>query len=281
MNPVTNLLEGRPLKHPLHPILVHLPIAFFLVSFLLDIGSYVWGGNDFVRGSWYTMLVALIGAGVASIPGFVDWWDIRKDNPAYKTGLYHMVLNLVAVALYVANIFLRCVNHHDAAETPIMPFIMSIIGVILLSISGYLGGVMVYDDGIGVGRHRRHTDTPADTIKPDVAGAIDGWVSVAAANNLKEKETLRVEVASTVMTIAHNDGHLFAFQEFCTHRFGPLSEGCFKDGRIECPWHGSRFDMRTGQVTQGPAKEPLRVFEVDEREGQIWVKVPSDDKVTR
>ena len=71
---------------------------------------------------------------------------------------------------------------------------------------------MVYDDGIGVGRHRRHTDTPADTIKPDVAGAIDGWVSVAAANNLKDKETLRVEVASTVMTIARNDGHLFAFR---------------------------------------------------------------------
>ena len=45
------LLQGKPLKHPLHPILVHLPIALFLISFLLDIGSFIWGGAEFVRGT--------------------------------------------------------------------------------------------------------------------------------------------------------------------------------------------------------------------------------------
>lgn len=91
---------------------------------------------------------------------------------------------------------------------------------------------------------------------------------------LPDKATLRVEVASTVVTIARCDGQLFAVQEFCTHRFGPLSEGAIHDCQIECPWHRSCFDLRSGKVTHGPAKEDLRTFEVQEREGQIWVRVP-------
>ena len=84
----------------------------------------------------YTMLVALIGAGVASIPGFVDWWDIRKDNPAYKTGLYHMVLNLVAVALVRGEHLPAMRQPSRCRRDTIIPFIMSIIGVILLSTPG-------------------------------------------------------------------------------------------------------------------------------------------------
>ena len=51
------------------------------------------------------------------------------------------------------------------------------------------------------------------------------------------------------MFIARVNGELFALQEFCTHRYGTLSEGAIKDGQIECPWHRSCFDLRTGKVT--------------------------------
>src|SRR5215212_1864617 len=94
MNAVKSLLQGRPLKHPLHPILVHLPIALFVVSFALDIASYVWGGNDFVRGAHYSMLVGVITALIAAIPGLVDWCEIRADHPARRIGIYHMILNV-------------------------------------------------------------------------------------------------------------------------------------------------------------------------------------------
>src|SRR5689334_25008608 len=100
MNALKNLLEGKPLKHPLHPMLVHLPIALFLVSFLLDIASFIWGGNDFVRAACYTMLTGVITALLAAIPGLVDWWDIRNDHPAKKIGVYHMILNVLAVIVY-------------------------------------------------------------------------------------------------------------------------------------------------------------------------------------
>jgi nitrite reductase/ring-hydroxylating ferredoxin subunit/uncharacterized membrane protein len=273
MNPAKNLLEGKPLKHPLHPILVHLPIALFLVSFLLDIASFIWGGNDIVRAACYTMLTGVITALIAAVPGLIDWRDIRNDHPAKSIGVYHMILNVTAVIVYAIDVAVRS-QHHDATQVPLAPFILSVIGIGLISVSGYLGGVMVYDDGVAVGRHRRWTDTPRDTIKPDVAGAADGWVSIAPTTALPDKATLRIEVAATVMVIARVDGQLCAIQEFCTHRFGPLSEGCISNGQIECPWHRSCFDLRTGKVTHGPAKEDLRTFEVQEREGQIWVKVP-------
>lgn len=267
------VLQGKPLKHPLHPILVHLPIALFLISFLLDIASFIWGGADFVRAACYTMLVGEITALLAAVPGLIDWWDIRADHPAKKIGIYHMILNVLAVIVYAIDLVVRS-QYHDVDKTPLAPFILSLIGVLLLNVSGYLGGVMVYDDGVAVGRHRRRTKTPTKTIKPNVADAIDGWVSIAPANALPDKATLRVEIASTVMTLARDDGQLFAIQEFCTHRFGPLSEGAIHDCQIECPWHRSCFDLRTGKVTHGPAKEDLRTFEVQERDGQIWVRVP-------
>jgi Rieske Fe-S protein len=66
-------------------------------------------------------------------------------------------------------------------------------------------------------------------------------------------------------------GQLFAFQEFCTHRFGPLSEGSFHDGEVQCPWHGSCFDVRTGKVTRGPATVNLKTYRVMVTEGTIHI----------
>jgi nitrite reductase/ring-hydroxylating ferredoxin subunit len=73
--------------------------------------------------------------------------------------------------------------------------------------------------------------------------------------------------------IARCGGRLYAVQEFCTHRFGPLSEGALRGCEVVCPWHKSRFDLRTGKVTEGPAKVELRTWHVEARDGRIWVDV--------
>jgi nitrite reductase/ring-hydroxylating ferredoxin subunit len=72
-------------------------------------------------------------------------------------------------------------------------------------------------------------------------------------------------------------GQAYAFQEFCTHRHGPLSEGAFEGTDVICPWHCSKFDVRTGKVTAGPAKIDLRTFRVEEREGKIWIEAPGKE----
>ncbi len=266
-----DLLQGKPFGHPLHPALVHLPIGLFVFSLLLDATSLLADdGNPLVRGAFYTLLFGVVTALVAAIPGLVDWSEIRADHPAKKTATTHMLLNIAAVAVFAVDLVLRF-NQQGDERTSALPLLLSSAGIGILSVSGYLGGTLVYDDGIAVGRHRRQSATPERTVAVSGKESAGGFVAVADADSLADRETLRVEVDGTVMTIANVGGECFAFQEFCTHRFGPLSEGALLDGEIECPWHRSRFNMRTGKVTQGPAKIDLKTFDVAQRDGKILV----------
>ena len=268
------LLEGKPFAHPLHPTLVHLPIGLFVLSLLFDLATLLTNaGNELVRGAFYTMVFGIVAALLAAIPGFVDRADIRADHPAWKTATTHMWLNLAAVVLYLINALLRY-GALDQNATPTLPLILSLAGVGLLSFSGYLGGTMVYNDGIAVGRHRRYGHTPEQTIRV-TAGAPGQFAPVALTSSLANDETLRAEVNGHVMTIAKVDNEFYAFQDFCTHRFGPLSEGDFHNHEVMCPWHRSCFDVRTGKVTQGPAKVDLKTYDVTIENGQICVRVPT------
>jgi len=272
-----DFLEGKPLRHPLHPMLVHFPIGLFLLSLLLDLASLAFpSAPDLVRDSFYAMLLGVITALVAAVPGFVDYTDIRSDHPAKRTATAHLTLNLIVVALYGINLGVRSSSLVDP-KIQMVPLILSFIGITLLSVSGYLGGRLIYDDGIGVGRHKRRTPTPENTLHLSATNvANDGelaFVPIPEADRLGERETLRVEIDGQVITIAKIDKNFYAFQEFCTHRFGPLSEGDLQGFNVQCPWHNSCFDVRTGKVTQGPAKVDLKSFQVETRDGKICVCV--------
>lgn len=266
-----DLLQGKPIRHPIHPILIHFPVGLLLLSLVLDVVGLVRADPVWVRGAFYSLWFGVLTALLAAVPGLVDYLDIRRDHPAKKTATFHMVLNLAAVGLYVVNGLLRW-RELERSSAPVLPFVLSLIGIGILGVSGYLGGHIVYNDGIGVGRHRRRTPTPRQTIRLSSAGSADGFVAAADAGSLRDGETLRVELDGEVMTVANVGGRLFALQEFCTHRFGPLSEGTFCDGQVVCPWHRSRFDVRNGQVTHGPAKVDLKTYEAVERAGKILVR---------
>jgi uncharacterized membrane protein/nitrite reductase/ring-hydroxylating ferredoxin subunit len=275
-----DLLEGKPLRHPIHPMLVHFPIGFLVLSFLLDLVSLAFPEvPNLVRGSFYAMLLGIITALLAAVPGFVDYSDIRRDHPGKVTATRHMILNLMVVAIYGINLWIRSSALSDP-KISLPALLLSIISVGLLSVSGYLGGRLIYDEGIAVGRHKRHTLIPQDTLHLSSAhAASDGeanFAPVPDAEHLRNGETLRVEIDKQVMTIARIDNQLYAFQEFCTHRFGPLSEGSFHGFNVQCPWHNSCFDIRTGKVTNGPAKVDLKTFKVEVRDGKIGVRVTND-----
>jgi nitrite reductase/ring-hydroxylating ferredoxin subunit/uncharacterized membrane protein len=264
-----DLLQGKPLRHPLHTFLVHFPIGLFVLSLLLDIAARVWPGvNGLSEATFYSMVTGISMALIASIPGFVDYSEIRRDHPARKSALAHMLLNLLVVTLYTINAVLRW-NTQGYRGASFLPLFLSFASVGLLSISGHLGGKLVFDDGISIGRHRRKTRTPTATLRVD--STLGPLIGIAKEADLADGETMRVQLDGLVIVVAKSEGKIFAFQEFCTHRFGPLSEGCIRAGEIECPWHRSRFDMRTGKVTHGPAKENLKSFDVTVRDGEILV----------
>jgi uncharacterized membrane protein/nitrite reductase/ring-hydroxylating ferredoxin subunit len=266
------LLQGKPFGHPLHPALVHFPIGLLVLSLILDIASYLGiTGNDVSRAAFYAMAVGVAMGIFAVAAGLADRSDIRLDHPARKTANLHMVLNLSAVGLFVLNLFLRRAQP-DFTVTSVAYLLLSLIGVGIILFSGYLGGTMVYDDGIGVGRHRRVTRSPRRTIRVSNRTAQDGWMPVCDDNEVQDGETLRVVCDGNIVAIAKQGGEVYAFQEFCTHRYGPLSEGKLQDHRVECPWHRSCFDIRTGKVVEGPAKVDLKTYSVTIRSGKIFIR---------
>jgi 3-phenylpropionate/trans-cinnamate dioxygenase ferredoxin subunit len=77
----------------------------------------------------------------------------------------------------------------------------------------------------------------------------------------------------TPLCVGNADGLLFAVRDECTHSGFPLSNGTLLPGaRLECGWHGAQFDCRTGAVLEGPADEPLGLFEVRADESGVYVR---------
>ena len=138
-------------KHPLHPMLVAFPIGLWVFSLVSDI-IYM-SGQDAAWGATalYTMIGGTIGGVVAAIPGFIDYLSIQ-DERVNKIATQHMVLNLTIVALFTINILLRMKQPPGA----FVPFALSVIGNLLLVISGWLGGHMVYVHGVAVETQRRN-----------------------------------------------------------------------------------------------------------------------------
>src|SRR5688572_4278818 len=203
---IKDLLQGKPLGHPLHPMLVHLPIGLFFLSFIFDIASKSFDAGArsraFVLPAFYTMSTGVFFALVAAVPGLADYSSIRRDHPARRTATWHMILNVAVVTLYIVNLVLRDRTHDPfATSVASMPFLLSCVAIVLLSVSGYLGGKMVYNDGVGVGRHRRATRTPTETI------VTDGTI---AADAIGEGETLRLDINDTIVCLAKVDGQLYA-----------------------------------------------------------------------
>src|SRR5262249_32538844 len=156
-----------------------------------------------------------------------DYTDIRSDHPGERTATTHLALNLIVVGLCGVNLGIRS-SLLNELQTPIGPFVLSVIAIVLLPVSGYLGGRLVYAAGISVGRHKRRTPTPTRTLHFTAQENGDmTFVAIPEASRLGEEETLRVKINGEVLTIAKIDNNFYAFQEFCTHRFGPLSKGGF------------------------------------------------------
>ena len=146
-----DFLKGKWLKHPLHPIIVHVPMAMWPSALIFDLLSR-WNGNVMVRLSFYAIIFGLAASLLAVPSGVVDWSGVKKEKPAWKIGLYHMILNLVVALLFAINLGLRIHTFREAIIVAGAPLALSIIGTVLLIGSAYLGGLMVYDYGISVGR---------------------------------------------------------------------------------------------------------------------------------
>ena len=139
-------------KHPIHPMLLVFPIGLRVFSLACDLIRLTGASGDaWATVALYAMVGGLIGALCAAVPGFIDLLYYKGGAPPVKKiALTHMTINLIAVVLYAINIWLRVSDPTSIGPNISTPVILSIIGVALLCVSGWLGGQMVHVYGVGV-----------------------------------------------------------------------------------------------------------------------------------
>ena len=136
-------------RHPIHPMLITIPVGLWIFSFVCDVVVYFSEGSEtgvlwFVMGYW-TMAGGLVGALLAAIPGVIDLLSL-KDTRIRTLATTHMSINLAVVALYAYNLWVRTTEPPDV----LMGFGLSALAIVLLGFSGWIGGEMVHVHGVGV-----------------------------------------------------------------------------------------------------------------------------------
>lgn len=100
---------------------------------------------------------------------------------------------------------------------------------------------------------------------------LEAWTAIEVAAPPEGSMTV-VDVDGTFVAVGTLDGSVVAFDETCTHRACPLTDGVLAEGSITCPCHKSRFDIATGTPLNGPAVEPIRIRQVRQDGGHIYVE---------
>lgn len=138
--------------HPIHPMLIPFPLALWTTSFVVDILFYFNRNPTLLVISKFMLALGCIGALVAAIFGFIDWLAI-KNGEVKKVANWHARLNVIALIVFAVSLFLRMGSYSQLVGRKLtIPFLLSLLGVILICISGWLGGELVFRYGLGSAR---------------------------------------------------------------------------------------------------------------------------------
>lgn len=252
--------------HPIHPMLIPFPVAFFTGTLIFDILGYV---ND-DPGKWnvgYNLLLAgIIGAFLAAIPGVVDYLaTVPPNSSAKKRATLHGLTNIIMLILFCVAAWYRT----NADANPVIVIAIESAGFILLCTAGWMGATLVYRNQIGVDPRYAH----AGKWKEQSVKESKEPVEVASADELKVDQMKLVHTGDRRIVIARTEKGYVAFDDRCTHKGGSLAGGSMICGTVQCPWHGSQFDVTTGKVKAGPAKDQIAVYEVVESQGKVYLKL--------
>ena len=255
--------------HPLHPGLIPFPFAFLIGAFLFNAA-----GLAFARPTWWTtgfhLSIAGVATGlVAAIPGFVDYFGtVPPRSSAHSRATWHMLLALGTLGLFAIASWIR-----GSAELPptALAISLELVGVLLLSAAGWVGGMLVIRDQISVDhRYAGNGRWNEATVERES----DGSVIAATRGELGVDQMKLLRVDGQRIVLARTARGYAAFDDACTHGGGSLAAGAMICGVVQCPGHGSQFDTRTGTVRAGPATRPVNVYAVDDSDGIVRIALP-------
>jgi nitrite reductase/ring-hydroxylating ferredoxin subunit/uncharacterized membrane protein/hemerythrin superfamily protein len=268
--PLQDALHGVWLGHPLHPALATLPIGCWTLALGLDLAGAVGAAREprASQAADIALAAGSVGAIGAAASGLADWRQIHGRDR--RTGLAHAAINTTALGLTLGSLALRRRGHRAAGRT------LSGAGWLAMVAGAYLGGHMVYRRRVGVD----HADRSPEPRS---------FHPVLALDQLEEDRPRRVEVwdeaarAAVGVVLVRHRGRVHALGARCTHFGGPLDEGWVRDGGLVCPWHGSRYCLRTGRVLDGPSTAPQPRYRARVRAAVVEVArvpEPGDEALT-
>ncbi len=244
--PLKDALSGTWLGHPAHPIAVMVPIGSWTSATVIDLA----GGGHGRAAARRLIGLGVLSAVPAALSGVTDWSD--TTGAEQRIGVTHGALNSAAVILYGASWWAR--RRPGRSGT-----VLALAGLAVATAAGYLGGHMIYAQGVGV-------DTNAFHSGPD------DWETVAATLNVDHGRGCAVDAGRTRLLLVAQGDRIRALENRCSHRGGPLSEGTIDGDCVICPWHASRFHLETGEVVAGPATVGQAAYQTRVTDGHIQVR---------
>jgi nitrite reductase/ring-hydroxylating ferredoxin subunit/uncharacterized membrane protein len=265
-----DVLHGVPIGHPVHPLAVQVPLGAWISAAVLD----ALPGND-------RAAAVLIGVGTgtavpSAVAGFTDWTQLHPQQQ--RVGLVHAAANITATSLYAASLVARAQGRRGSGKA------LAYLGLAVVGAGGFLGGHLTYRQAAGV----NHSEDVPHRFP-------SGWQPLAPLAELPERKLHKIVVAE-IPLLAYREGEdVRVLSDVCSHLSGPLHEGKLKGGRLQggdnqdggtddgsdpcvvCPWHGSTFSLRTGEVQAGPATAKQPLFETRVSDGLVEVCLPGAD----
>jgi nitrite reductase/ring-hydroxylating ferredoxin subunit/uncharacterized membrane protein len=247
IRPLQNFLNGTWLGHPVHSVVTDVPIGALTVSVIADLI-----GQPLV--SDVAMLLGVLALVAAAVTGLADYTEV--DGTARNRATVHGTLMVVTLALYAISLLIRSGNPPDR----LVAIVLAVAAYLLLALAAAIGGDLVYLIGTNVNRHAWR-------------GAGTKWVALELGGlpDIPQGGPTKVRAGINDLVVVREGDRILALHAQCAHAGGPLPDGTLVGGdRIECPWHGSRFELSNGHVARGPAMYDQPAYEVRRAEGGGW-----------
>jgi len=248
---VKNFLHGTWLGHPLHPVMTDIPLGAWTATLLLDVMGDRRGRPGVARAADASLALGLAGALGSAVTGLTDWSE--TDGRPRRVGVAHAALNVGATLLFAGSLLCRGRGSRGAGRG------LAITGYLAALAAAYLGGELVYHEQIGVD-HSSGRELP------------EKFTPVLEESELPEGELKRVLFKETPLLLVRRGTRVSCLAETCAHLGGPLAQGKLEGDTVVCPWHASRFSLRSGEAVDGPSAFPQPCLQTRTRNGKIEVR---------
>lgn len=254
--------------HPLHPALIPFPFAFLSGAALFDLTALLWQRDTLSLTAAHLTLAGIAAGLLAAVPGVIDYlYTVPPASSGRSRARRHGIGNVVALGLFSAAFAARASDWTASTAT----VGLELAGLLVLGYAGWLGGTLVTRNLISV--DHRYAGT-GRWQEESFRGTPGGEIAVARADALEDGHMKLLHVNGRRIALGRAGTRYYAVDDGCSHRGASLAGGVLVGHTVHCLWHGSQFDIRTGERECGPAKTGVRPFAVRVEQGDVLLTIP-------